>query len=123
MDGEKLEKAENVLEMALVTLEAYEGPHFIISKVNKAFRTSLYLYEINADLIDSDEVTKECNITILYEPWMKANSIAQACFEFTDDGTSLAIKRSRNVRYYKNNELLHEDASKSLIPYPQSLIP
>ncbi|XP_075144570.1 uncharacterized protein LOC142219496 [Haematobia irritans] len=103
LQGEYLQKAEQILDMALVTLETYEGPRFMVDKVNRATRSSIYLYHINADLIDASDAIHECNAVILYEPWMKANCIAQAVFEFTDDEdqTKICVRRKDEVPYYK----------------------
>ncbi|XP_013108337.2 uncharacterized protein LOC106087740 [Stomoxys calcitrans] len=112
LQGDYLQKAEQILDMALVTLETYDGPRYIVDKLLRASRSSVYLYQINALLIESSDVVHECNATILYEPWMKANCIAQAVFEFVDDeeNKKIVVRRRDEVPYYKNVVALDGDA-------------
>lgn len=114
LENERLEKAVKTLEKALITLEAYNGPYYSTVCIESASRTSVFLYDIIADLMDSENKIRACHIMILNEPWMKANSIAQATFEFlNEDGSvgdeKLVLKRNRNVRYYKNDEVLYDE--------------
>ena len=114
LENEKLEKAAKALEKALITLEAYNGPSYSTVCIESAKRTGIFLYDIIADLEDANNQIRACHIMILNEPWMKANSIAQASFEFlNDDGSvgeeKLILKRNRNVRYYKDNEVLYAE--------------
>ncbi|XP_037807475.1 uncharacterized protein LOC119600944 [Lucilia sericata] len=114
LEGEQLEKAEKVLEKCLVTLEAYGGPNLNIALLKSAKRTGIFLYEIVADLIDAQGEIRECEAMILNEPWMKANSIATATFEFMGnaDGCGperLVMKRKKSIRYYKDDEMIYEE--------------
>lgn len=104
-----MEKVEHILDMALVTLETYDGPRYMVHKVNKATRKSIYLYQINAELIDASDEFHECNIVILYEPWMKANCIAQASFQFVDDESEskIVVRRNEDVPYYRNEQVVN----------------
>ncbi|XP_065362483.1 uncharacterized protein LOC135955962 [Calliphora vicina] len=122
LEGEQLVKAAIVLEKSLVTLEAYGGPNFNISLLKSAKRTGIFLYEIIADLIDADGEIRECLAMILNEPWMKANSIAMATFEFMNDERSynnciaekLVIKRKKSIKYYKNDEMIYEEQNSAI---------
>ncbi|XP_019892681.1 uncharacterized protein LOC109612779 [Musca domestica] len=119
LEGEYLEKAEKILDMALVTLEAYDGPRYIVDKVIGATRKAIYFYEINADLIDSTEAVHKCNIMILYEPWMKANCIAQAVFEFAnaEKENMIVVKRKDEVPYYRSPEIFDGNTITHAVSY------
>lgn len=111
-----MEKAKQVLDKALVTLEAYDGPSYTVACLTSAQRTGIFLYEILALLADSQNVIWECKIMILNEPWMKANSIAMATFEFLSNEEGfispegkLVMKRKKSIKYYKNTEMLFEN--------------
>lgn len=58
---------------------------------------------------------------ILNEPWMKANSIAAATFEFADNGIfddnaeKLVIKRKKSIKYYKDSEVIYEEQKTKVI--------
>ncbi|KAI8130620.1 hypothetical protein CVS40_0728 [Lucilia cuprina] len=110
LEGEQLEKAEKVLEKCLVTLEAYGGSNLNIALLKSAKRTGIFLYEIMLNVAQ----IREYQIMILNEPWMKANSIATATFEFisNDDGCGterLVMKRKKSLRYYKYDEMIYEE--------------
>ncbi|KAM7363083.1 uncharacterized protein ACRADG_000135 [Cochliomyia hominivorax] len=120
-DEKHLEKARNVLEKALVTLEAYEGPSYNICNLKSAHRTGLFLYEILASLTDSQNQLWECKAMILNEPWMKANSIAMASFEFLHNQNGiecpqqkLVMKRKKSLKYYKDTEMVYDKKDEEL---------
>ncbi|KAM7364437.1 uncharacterized protein ACRADG_000946 [Cochliomyia hominivorax] len=107
LGDEQLQKALIILEKALAMLEVCGAPSYKVYQLNSAKRTGLYLYEIIANLENPEGEVKECKIMILNEPWMKANSIALACFECVNDfyNEKCVLRRKKYVKYYKGDKM------------------
>ncbi|XP_058988157.1 sarcocystatin-A-like [Musca domestica] len=69
---EDLTEVEQELKNSLSKLDAGDGPHYKLSKVYKASRQVVegVLTKIEADIIDEEEKTQKCNITIWSRPWL-----------------------------------------------------
>ncbi|XP_065371593.1 sarcocystatin-A-like [Calliphora vicina] len=65
--------AEKALQLSLEKLAAGDGPHLRLEKIHSATTqiVSGSKYRINADFIDSDEKTKNCDVTIWSQPWLE----------------------------------------------------
>ncbi|XP_061395220.1 sarcocystatin-A-like [Musca vetustissima] len=70
---EDLSKAEEELKSSLKKLAAGDGPHYKLAKVYSASKQVVegILTEIVADLIDEEENTKNCNVSIWSRPWLE----------------------------------------------------
>ncbi|XP_058988158.1 sarcocystatin-A-like [Musca domestica] len=67
-----LQEVERELRMSLSKLEAGDGPHYKLRKVNKATRQVVAgsLTKIEADLEDSAGKVKPCKVSIWSRPWL-----------------------------------------------------
>ncbi|XP_061395047.1 sarcocystatin-A-like [Musca vetustissima] len=74
LEGEGLKEAEETLDFSLKKLATGENAiNYKISKVNSASKQTVSgtLYRINADIIDGDEITKKCDISIWSRAWLQ----------------------------------------------------
>ena len=73
MEGESLRNSERMLQDALVTIAAENGPNYTISKLHSANGTTDgQLTKINVDLNDQnlDLIVKNCQVTLSSLLWM-----------------------------------------------------
>ncbi|XP_075144536.1 sarcocystatin-A-like [Haematobia irritans] len=93
LEGDELIEAKEVLMNSLGTLaKGEEGPKYKLGKINKASKQLVAgtLYKFEAEIIDEEEHTKDCNIKIWSQPWL-------------DNGTEVTFecgKEESLIRYH-----------------------
>ncbi|XP_037943267.1 sarcocystatin-A-like [Teleopsis dalmanni] len=73
LSGDDINSAKEALELSLTKLAAGEGPSYKLSKILSATSqvVSGIAYKIKAELIDSNDATKICNIGIWSQSWLE----------------------------------------------------
>ncbi|XP_013105777.2 sarcocystatin-A [Stomoxys calcitrans] len=84
LEGEQLKEAEAELTKSLTKLAAgEEGPHYSLGKIHSASRTVVagLRYDINADLVDKEGKTKNCDVKIWSKPVNEGSEVTFKCNE------------------------------------------
>ncbi|XP_073820262.1 sarcocystatin-A-like [Musca autumnalis] len=74
LEGEGLKDAEETLEFSLKKLASGENAiHYKLAKLHSATKQTVSgsLYRINADIIDDEEKTKNCDVNIWSRAWLE----------------------------------------------------